>query len=136
MGLGGMPMSPLTAPPYRAIYPSYGLYSPYGMHPHPYGIPPTPIPSSALSPRTADTRRDPSLVLSKPVRPVTPNSAPPSSQPNNGSTAGPNSFHPLGAVAANSLRSFSPSRERDNYRFVVNQHVNSLRNSLVYFLLV
>lgn len=123
MGLGGLPMSPLTAPPYRAIYSPYGLYSPYGIHSHPYGIPPAPIPSPALSPRTADTRRDPSLVLSKPVRPVTPNSnsnVPPSSQSNNNSStsAGPNSFHLLGSAAANSPRGFSPNRERDNYRFV------------------
>lgn len=124
MGIGGLPLSPLTAPPYRAIYSSYGLYSPYGLHPHPYGIPQTPIPPPALSPRTADTRRDPSLVLSKPVRPATPNSnsnAPPSSQSSNNSltTPGPNSFHMLGSAAANSPRGYSPTRERDSYRFVL-----------------
>lgn len=124
MGLGGMPLSPLTAPGYRPMYPPYGLYSHYGLHPHPYGIPQTSIPSPALSPRTAETRRDSSLVLSKPIRPVTPNSnsnTSTSSQSNlNSSTpAGPNSFHLLGSSANNSPRGFSPTRERDNYRYVL-----------------
>lgn len=120
MGLGGMPMSPLSAPPYRAMYPSYGLYPTYGLHPHPYGIPPSPIPSPALSPRTAETRRDSSLVLSKPVRPVTPNSnsSVPTSSNNSSTPSGPNSFHLLGSAATNSPRGYSPTRERDNYRFV------------------
>ena len=119
-GLAGLPLSPLTAPSYRAIYP-YGIYSPYGIPSHPYGIPPTPISSPALSPRAADTRRDSSLVLSKTVRPVTPNSnisAPTSSSNNSSTLSGPNSFNLLGSASNSTPRGYSPTRERDNYRFV------------------
>ncbi|KAL7028381.1 hypothetical protein ACKWTF_005815 [Chironomus riparius] len=122
MGLGGLgPLGHLAAPPYRALYP-YGLYSPYGMAPHPYGaMPPTPIAPPALSPRSSENRRDSSpLVLSKPIKSVTPNS---NSQPTNNLQSSSNSTTPAGpnyisssSAATNSPRSYSPSsRERDNF---------------------
>lgn len=125
MGLGAL--GSLGHMPYRAMYPYAPLYSPYGMPSHhPYGaMPPTPIPPPALSPRSLDSRRDSSpVVLSKPIKPVTPNS---NSQPSNNSqstsnstsTTGPNSsnFHP---ATSNSPRSFSP-RDKDNFRYACMQ---------------
>lgn len=139
MGLGGLgQLGHLAAPPYRALYP-YGLYSPYGIPPHPYGaMPPTPIPPPALSPRSSESRRDSSpLVLSKPIKSVTPNS---NSQPTNNLQSSSNSTTPAGpnynssssaAVAAtNSPRSYSPSsREKDNFRQVDIRSMRSYENS-------
>lgn len=116
MSLSGLPLSPLNAPPYRSVYPAYGLYPTYGLHPHPYGIPATPIPSPAVSPRTIEARRESNLVLSKPIRPMTPNSNvnTPTSQTNHNNTSlvGPNAFQ----LSSNSPRGFSPPKERDNFR--------------------
>lgn len=108
------------APPYRALPYPYGIYSAYGIPPHPYGaIPPTPIPPSALSPRSSEGRRDPSpLVLSKPIKSVTPNSNSQPTQSSSNSTipAGPNFNSSSTVVAINSPRSYSPSREKDSYK--------------------
>lgn len=116
MSLSGLPLSPLGAPPYRTVYPAYGLYQTYGLHPHPYGISGTSIPSPDVSPRTLEARRDSSLVLSKPIRPMTPNSniGAPTSQPNHNINplAGPNAFQ----LSTNSPRGFSPPKERDNFK--------------------
>lgn len=153
MPFGGIPFShlgPNGMPPYRTMYPAYSLYSPYGMHPSAYGLPHT-VPTSPVSPRTmatsADLRRDSSpLVLSKPVRSVTPNSSnsnssnlPPPHQPSplsltsSSSSQPPQSLsnlrdqpstHPhqpsplshQSASRTHSPRGQSPSRERDSYR--------------------
>lgn len=129
MGMGGLglnvAMNGGIPPPYRTMYPGYSMYPPYGMHP--YGLPPAVQPPT-VSPRMHDRSRE-SPLMSKSVRPVTPNSNGTSNglQPSplalGGSTtptsreSGHSHSHP--ASRTHSPRGHSPSRERDNYRFVL-----------------